>query len=94
VEAVLHERGSHRATFVVAGVPDARKGERLVVRTGCRSQARSRAAELPQTDLPNLWVRPNRFSVAFRCLAPAARPAPIATALWPPQRKTALGGLR
>ncbi|HWW01370.1 MAG TPA: acyl-[ACP]--phospholipid O-acyltransferase [Candidatus Acidoferrum sp.] len=57
VEEKLHELvGVTEQTFVVAGVPDERKGERLVVlhKLG-DSQLRTCLEKLSQCDLPNLW---------------------------------------
>ena len=57
VEEKLHElAGATEQTFVVAGVPDAKKGERLVVLhklTG--SDLTSLLQKLAESDLPNLW---------------------------------------
>jgi acyl-[acyl-carrier-protein]-phospholipid O-acyltransferase / long-chain-fatty-acid--[acyl-carrier-protein] ligase len=57
VEEKLHElAGATEQTFVVAGVPDEKKGERLVVLHKL-SEAKwtELSAKLPQLDLPNLW---------------------------------------
>jgi acyl-[acyl-carrier-protein]-phospholipid O-acyltransferase/long-chain-fatty-acid--[acyl-carrier-protein] ligase len=57
VEEKLHElAGVTEQTFVVGGVPDEKKGERLVVlhKLGEAKWAEFRA-KLPQLDLPNLW---------------------------------------
>ena len=57
VEDKLHElAGGSEPLFVVTGVPDDKKGERLVVlhKLG-RAQAAEFFAMLPQLDLPNLW---------------------------------------
>jgi acyl-[acyl-carrier-protein]-phospholipid O-acyltransferase/long-chain-fatty-acid--[acyl-carrier-protein] ligase len=57
VEEKLHElAGATEQTFVVGGVPDEKKGERLVVlhKLGEAKWAEFRA-KLPQLDLPNLW---------------------------------------
>jgi acyl-[acyl-carrier-protein]-phospholipid O-acyltransferase / long-chain-fatty-acid--[acyl-carrier-protein] ligase len=57
VEDRLHElAGSTAQTFVVAGVPDEKKGERLVVLHKLKDdQLQSILEKLSQTDLPNLW---------------------------------------
>lgn len=58
VEEKLHELAAvDELTFAVTGVPDERKGERLVVLHKLPSPALSRLlARLPQMDLPNLWI--------------------------------------
>ncbi len=64
VEEKLHELAeATEQTFVVTGVPDARKGERLVVlHRLAEPELAALLQKLPQTDLPNLWVpRPNQF---------------------------------
>jgi acyl-[acyl-carrier-protein]-phospholipid O-acyltransferase/long-chain-fatty-acid--[acyl-carrier-protein] ligase len=64
VEEVLHElAGVHAQTFAVTGVPDDKKGERLVVlHTLADAQLKECVGKLPQAGLPNLWVpRPNDF---------------------------------
>ncbi len=64
VEEKLHEvAGSTEQVFAVAGVPDEKKGERLVVlSTLPDSGMRDCAAKLSQSGLPNLWIpRPNQF---------------------------------
>ena len=50
-------------TFVVTGVPDGKKGERLVVlHTLPKDKLKECLDKLPQVDLPNLWVpRLNQF---------------------------------
>jgi acyl-[acyl-carrier-protein]-phospholipid O-acyltransferase/long-chain-fatty-acid--[acyl-carrier-protein] ligase len=64
VEEKLHEAlGTTEITFAVCGVPDTKKGERLVV---LHTLPEQRLAELlkklPQLGLPNLWIpRPNQF---------------------------------
>jgi len=64
VEEKLHEAlGTSEIAFAVCGVPDAKKGEKLVV---LHTLPEPRLAELlkklPQLGLPNLWVpRPNQF---------------------------------
>ena len=64
VEEKLHEaHGTNEIVFAVCGVPDPKKGERLVV---LHTLPENRLAELfkklPQLGLPNLWVpRPNQF---------------------------------
>jgi acyl-[acyl-carrier-protein]-phospholipid O-acyltransferase / long-chain-fatty-acid--[acyl-carrier-protein] ligase len=57
VEEKLHElAGATEQTFVVAGVPDEKKGERLVVLHKLADDAlRSCLERLAQSDLPNLW---------------------------------------
>ncbi len=57
VEERLHElAGSTEQTFVVAGVPDEKKGERLVVLHKLTdAQLQPTLEKLAQTDLPNLW---------------------------------------
>jgi acyl-[acyl-carrier-protein]-phospholipid O-acyltransferase/long-chain-fatty-acid--[acyl-carrier-protein] ligase len=64
VEEKLHElAGLNEQAFVVAGVPDGRKGERLVVLHTLPAEKLQECLEkLPQMDLPNLWVpRANQF---------------------------------
>lgn len=57
VEEKLHElAGSTEQTFVVAGVPDEKKGERLIVLHKLSSEKLQPVLEkLSQADLPNLW---------------------------------------
>jgi acyl-CoA synthetase (AMP-forming)/AMP-acid ligase II len=57
VEERLHElAGSTEQTFVVAGVPDEKKGERLVVlHELLYARLHEVLEKLSQTDLPNLW---------------------------------------
>jgi len=57
VEEKLHEfAGVTEQTFVVAGVPDEKKGERLVVLHKLTDEKLQVALEkLAQSDLPNLW---------------------------------------
>ena len=57
VEEKLHElAGLTEQTFVVAGVPDEKKGERLVVlHKLADGQLQSCLEKLTQCDLPNLW---------------------------------------
>jgi acyl-[acyl-carrier-protein]-phospholipid O-acyltransferase/long-chain-fatty-acid--[acyl-carrier-protein] ligase len=57
VEEKLHELAAvTEQTFVVAGVPDERKGERLVVlHKLADSQLQTCLEKLSQCDLPNLW---------------------------------------
>jgi acyl-[acyl-carrier-protein]-phospholipid O-acyltransferase/long-chain-fatty-acid--[acyl-carrier-protein] ligase len=57
VEERLHElAGSTEQTFVVAGVPDEKKGERLIVlHKLIDGQLQACLEKLSQTDLPNLW---------------------------------------
>jgi len=64
VEEKLHElAGVTEQTFVVAGVPDEKKGERLVViHKIADGQLQSCLEKLSQADLPNLWKpRPDQF---------------------------------
>jgi acyl-[acyl-carrier-protein]-phospholipid O-acyltransferase/long-chain-fatty-acid--[acyl-carrier-protein] ligase len=64
VEEKLHEiAGLTEQAFLVTAVPDARKGERLVVlHTLPEEKAREIAEALSRSDLPNLWIpRPNQF---------------------------------
>lgn len=57
IEERLHElAGSTEQTFVVAGVPDEKKGEHLVVLHKLADEPLKATLEkLAQTDLPNLW---------------------------------------
>ncbi|MFA5191182.1 MAG: acyl-[ACP]--phospholipid O-acyltransferase [Verrucomicrobiia bacterium] len=64
VEEKLHElAGVTEQTFVVTGVPDEKKGERLVVlHTLPDDKLQPVLDKLPQANLPNLWVpRANQF---------------------------------
>jgi acyl-[acyl-carrier-protein]-phospholipid O-acyltransferase/long-chain-fatty-acid--[acyl-carrier-protein] ligase len=64
IEEKLHElAGVTEQTFVVTGVPDGKKGERLVVlHTLPEEKLRELLEKLPQLDLPNLWIpRANQF---------------------------------
>ncbi|MGA2541761.1 MAG: acyl-[ACP]--phospholipid O-acyltransferase [Verrucomicrobiota bacterium] len=64
VEEKLHElAGATEQWFVVAGVPDEKKGERLVVlHKLTAAQWTELCPKLPQLDLPNLWKpRPDQF---------------------------------
>ncbi len=64
VEEKLHElAGVTEQTFIVAGVPDEKKGERLVVLHKLAESALPATLEkLAQSDLPNLWKpRPDQF---------------------------------
>ena len=64
VEEKLHElAGATEQTFVVAGVPDQKKGERLVVLHKLSDEKLQPCLEkLAQSDLPNLWKpRPDSF---------------------------------
>jgi acyl-[acyl-carrier-protein]-phospholipid O-acyltransferase/long-chain-fatty-acid--[acyl-carrier-protein] ligase len=64
VEEKLHElAGATEQTFVVTGVPDGKKGERLVVlHTLPEEKLKECLEKLPQADLPNLWLpRTNQF---------------------------------
>ena len=58
VEEILHElAGTTDQTFVVAGVPDERKGERLVVLHTLPDEKLKECLEkLPGCGLPNLWI--------------------------------------
>jgi acyl-[acyl-carrier-protein]-phospholipid O-acyltransferase/long-chain-fatty-acid--[acyl-carrier-protein] ligase len=64
VEEKLHElAGVTEQVFVVAGVPDSKKGERLVVlHTLPPEKLKQSLEKLGQSGLPNLWLpRPNQF---------------------------------
>ena len=64
VEEVLQElAGATEQTFVVAGVPDEKKGERLIVlHKLAAAQLQPCLEKLAQCDLPNLWKpRPEHF---------------------------------
>ena len=64
VEEKLHElAGVTEQTFVVTGVPDEKKGERLVVlHTLPDDKLQPVLEKLPQANLPNLWMpRANQF---------------------------------
>ncbi|HKS35869.1 MAG TPA: acyl-[ACP]--phospholipid O-acyltransferase [Verrucomicrobiae bacterium] len=68
VEEKLHElAGATEQTFVVTGVPDEKKGERLVVLhtandANLKAVLEKLAGPRVRDDLPNLWVpRPNQF---------------------------------
>jgi acyl-[acyl-carrier-protein]-phospholipid O-acyltransferase / long-chain-fatty-acid--[acyl-carrier-protein] ligase len=64
VEEKLHElAGATDQVFVVTGVPDGKKGERLAVLHTLRPDELQKLLErLPETGLPNLWTpRPNQF---------------------------------
>jgi acyl-[acyl-carrier-protein]-phospholipid O-acyltransferase/long-chain-fatty-acid--[acyl-carrier-protein] ligase len=64
IEEKLHElAGASEQTFVVAGVPDEKKGERLVVLHKLSPEQLQPCLEkLAQCDLPNLWKpRPDQF---------------------------------
>jgi acyl-[acyl-carrier-protein]-phospholipid O-acyltransferase / long-chain-fatty-acid--[acyl-carrier-protein] ligase len=64
VEERLHEiAGLTEQTFVVTGVPDEKKGERLVVlHLLSDEQLKAVVEKLPQSGLPNLWTpRANQF---------------------------------
>jgi acyl-[acyl-carrier-protein]-phospholipid O-acyltransferase/long-chain-fatty-acid--[acyl-carrier-protein] ligase len=64
IEEKLHELiGAAEQTFVVAGVPDEKKGERLLVlhKLG-DAQLQQCLEEFAQSELPNLWKpRPDQF---------------------------------
>jgi acyl-[acyl-carrier-protein]-phospholipid O-acyltransferase/long-chain-fatty-acid--[acyl-carrier-protein] ligase len=64
VEEMLHElAGVTEQTFVVTGVPDEKKGERLVVlHKIADGELQACLEKLQQSDLPNLWKpRPDQF---------------------------------
>jgi acyl-[acyl-carrier-protein]-phospholipid O-acyltransferase/long-chain-fatty-acid--[acyl-carrier-protein] ligase len=64
VEEKLHElAGTTEQSFVVTGVPDSKKGERLVVLHTLPLEELAECIErLGQSGLPNLWLpRPNQF---------------------------------
>jgi len=64
VEEKLHELADvTEQTFVVTGIPDSKKGERLVVlHTLPEEKLKECVAMLGQSGLPNLWLpRPNQF---------------------------------
>ena len=64
VEDELHElAGTTEQKFVVTGVPDGKKGERLVVlHTLDSEEIEATMEKLSQSGLPNLWMpRPNQF---------------------------------
>ena len=64
IEEKLHElAGATEMTFLVTGVPDAQKGERLVVLHRLRDeQIKELLAQLSASGLPNLWIpRANQF---------------------------------
>jgi acyl-[acyl-carrier-protein]-phospholipid O-acyltransferase / long-chain-fatty-acid--[acyl-carrier-protein] ligase len=64
VEERLHElAGVTEMTFLVTGVPDAQKGEKLVVLHRLREeQLKELLARLGESGLPNLWIpRANQF---------------------------------
>jgi len=64
VEECLQElAGATEEKFVVTGVPDGKKGERLVVlHTLAPDELKAVLEKLPQSGLPNLWTpRPNQF---------------------------------
>jgi acyl-[acyl-carrier-protein]-phospholipid O-acyltransferase/long-chain-fatty-acid--[acyl-carrier-protein] ligase len=64
VEQKLHEAlGTSEIAFAVCGVPDPKKGEKLVVLHTLQEQDLANVLKkLPQMGLPNLWVpRPNQF---------------------------------
>jgi acyl-[acyl-carrier-protein]-phospholipid O-acyltransferase / long-chain-fatty-acid--[acyl-carrier-protein] ligase len=64
VEEKLHEAlGTTEIAFAVCGVPDPKKGERLVVlHTLAEGPLAELLKKIPQLDLPNLWIpRLNQF---------------------------------
>ncbi len=64
IEEKLHELAeATEQTFVVTGIPDEKKGERLVVLHNLPEEKLKEVLEkLGRSDLPNLWLpRPNQF---------------------------------
>lgn len=64
IEEKLHElAGVSEMTFLVTGIPDAQKGEKLVVLHRLRDDdLKQLLARLGESGLPNLWIpRPNQF---------------------------------
>ncbi|HXZ11526.1 MAG TPA: AMP-binding protein, partial [Candidatus Sulfotelmatobacter sp.] len=64
IEDKLHEiAGATEKTFVVTGVPDGKKGERLIVLHTLKPEDLKAILErLPESGLPNLWTpRANQF---------------------------------
>ena len=64
IEEKLHDlAGATEQKFVVTGVPDEKKGERLVVlHTLAPDEIKSTTDRLGESGLPNLWTpRPNQF---------------------------------
>jgi acyl-[acyl-carrier-protein]-phospholipid O-acyltransferase/long-chain-fatty-acid--[acyl-carrier-protein] ligase len=64
IEEKLHELAeATEQTFVVTGIPDEKKGERLVVlHTLTEDRLKTVLEKLGHCDLPNLWLpRPNQF---------------------------------
>ncbi len=64
IEEKLHElAGATEQKFVVTGVPDGKKGERLVVlHTLPPDELKALLDRMPETGLPNLWTpRANQF---------------------------------
>lgn len=64
VEEKLHQAiGATQLTFAVTGIPDEKKGERLVVlHTLQESALQEVLKKLPQLELPNLWLpKPDQF---------------------------------
>jgi acyl-[acyl-carrier-protein]-phospholipid O-acyltransferase/long-chain-fatty-acid--[acyl-carrier-protein] ligase len=64
IEEKLHElAGITEQAFIVTSVPDARKGERLVVlHTLAEEKIKECLEKLVQAGLPNLWIpRPDQF---------------------------------
>jgi len=64
IEEKLHELAeATEQTFVVTGIPDEKKGERLVVlHTLTEDGLKTVLEKLGHCDLPNLWLpRPNQF---------------------------------
>ena len=64
IEETLHELAeATEQTFVVTGVPDEKRGERLVILHNLQlDQLKSVLEKLGRSDLPNLWLpRPNQF---------------------------------
>jgi acyl-[acyl-carrier-protein]-phospholipid O-acyltransferase/long-chain-fatty-acid--[acyl-carrier-protein] ligase len=64
IEEKLHElAGATETTFLVTGVPDSQKGEKLIVLHRLKDEELKEVlARLGEAGLPNLWVpRPNQF---------------------------------
>jgi acyl-[acyl-carrier-protein]-phospholipid O-acyltransferase / long-chain-fatty-acid--[acyl-carrier-protein] ligase len=64
IEEKLHElAGATETTFLVTGIPDSQKGEKLIVLHRLKEeQLKEVLARIGEAGLPNLWVpRPNQF---------------------------------
>ncbi|HEV2489848.1 MAG TPA: acyl-[ACP]--phospholipid O-acyltransferase [Candidatus Acidoferrales bacterium] len=64
IEEKLHElAGATETTFLVTGIPESQKGERLVVLHRLAEESlKELLAKLGESGLPNLWIpRPNQF---------------------------------